>query len=206
MFKTIKEDVSGEIIEKKSRFIANIFYIESEEEAEVIIKNIKKKYYDARHNCFAYRIDKENISKFSDDGEPSGTAGAPILNIIEGKELRNILVIVTRYFGGILLGTGGLVRAYSDATTEALKKANIIKMIYGKIIRLEIEYKDLKTIEYYLKREKINISNVEYKDKISLKVEVTEEDTKKIENMINNKIILANNIEIIEEKYITKNI
>ena len=206
MFKTIKEDVSGEIIEKKSRFIANIFYIESEEEAEKIIKSIKKKYYDARHNCFAYRINKENISKFSDDGEPSGTAGAPILNIIEGRNLSNILVVVTRYFGGILLGTGGLVRAYSDATLEALKNADTIEMVYGKIMRLEIEYKDLKTVEYHFKKEKINISNVEYKDRISLNIEVTEEDIEKIEKMLNNKIILANNIEIIEEKYITKNI
>ena len=137
MFNSIKENVSGEIIEKKSRFIANIFYIESESEAEDIIKEIKKEYYDARHNCFAYIIDRENISKFSDDGEPSGTAGVPILNILKGRNLSNILVIVTRYFGGTLLGTGGLVRAYSDATIEALKNADIITKIYGKVINIE---------------------------------------------------------------------
>jgi len=105
MFKTVEEDVSAEIVEKKSKFIANVFYVESANKAEEIIKNTKKKYYDSRHNCFAYRIySKEGmVQRFSDDGEPSGTAGAPMLNILESKNLSNILVIVTRYFGGILL-------------------------------------------------------------------------------------------------------
>lgn len=206
MFNSIKEKVSGEIIEKKSRFIANIFYIESEIEAEDIIKDIKKQYYDARHNCFAYRIDKENISKFSDDGEPSGTAGVPILNILKGRNLSNILVIVTRYFGGILLGTGGLVRAYSDATIEALKNADIVTKIYGKVIKLELEYKNLKSVEYYLKKEKINIVDKKYGEKIDLSIEVTKEEIEKINNMIDNKIILVDKIEVIEEKYISKNV
>ena len=197
MFNSIKENVSGEIIEKKSRFIANIFYIESESEAEDIIKEIKKEYYDARHNCFAYIIDRENISKFSDDGEPSGTAGVPILNILKGRNLSNILVIVTRYFGGTLLGTGGLVRAYSDATIEALKNADIITKIYGKVIKIELEYKNLKSLEYHLKKEKINIVDIKYSAK---------EEIKKINNMIDNKIILVDKIEVIEEKYISKNV
>ncbi len=206
MFNSIKENVSGEIIEKKSRFIANIFYIESESEAEDIIKEIKKEYYDARHNCFAYIIDRENISKFSDDGEPSGTAGVPILNILKGRNLSNILVIVTRYFGGTLLGTGGLVRAYSDATIEALKNADIITKIYGKVIKIELEYKNLKSLEYYLKKEKINIVDIKYSEKIDLSIEVTKEEIKKINNMIDNKIILVDKIEVIEEKYISKNV
>ncbi|MCI8964961.1 MAG: YigZ family protein [Clostridia bacterium] len=206
MFNSIKENVSGEIIEKKSRFIANIFYIESESEAEDIIKEIKKEYYDARHNCFAYIIDRENISKFSDDGEPSGTAGVPILNILKGRNLSNILVIVTRYFGGTLLGTGGLVRAYSDATIEALKNADIITKIYGKVIKIELEYKNLKSLEYHLKKEKINIVDIKYSEKIDLSIEVTKEEIKKINNMIDNKIILVDKIEVIEEKYISKNV
>ena len=206
MFNSIKENVSGEIIEKKSRFIANIFYIESESEAEDIIKEIKKEYYDARHNCFAYIIDRENISKFSDDGEPSGTAGVPILNILKGRNLSNILVIVTRYFGGTLLGTGGLVRAYSDATIEALKNADIITKIYGKVIKIELEYKNLKSLEYYLKKEKINIVDIKYSEKIDLSIEVTKEEIKKINNIIDNKIILVDKIEVIEEKYISKNV
>ena len=129
MFKTISENVSSEIVEKKSKFIANIFYVESVEEAEEKIKEIKKKYYDARHNCFAFSVYTEdgNIDRFSDDGEPSGTAGSPMLAILKAQNLSNILVVVTRYFGGILLGTGGLTRAYSSAAINAIEKGNLIK-------------------------------------------------------------------------------
>lgn len=105
MFKTIKEEVSCEIAEKKSRFISDIFYVESKEEAEERIKEIKKKYYDAKHHCFAYSVFDENgrLDRFSDDGEPSGTAGSPMLNILTSNNLCNIVTVVTRYFGGILL-------------------------------------------------------------------------------------------------------
>ena len=132
MFKTINTNVSAEIVEKKSKFIANVFYVETVEEAEEKVKEIKKKYFDARHNCFAYSVFTKDgiVNRFSDDGEPSGTAGGPMLNILNGKELTNLVVVVTRYFGGILLGTGGLIRAYTGATQEALGK-------------LEDVYKDL---------------------------------------------------------------
>lgn len=206
MFKTIKENVSGEIVEKKSRFIANIFYIETEAEAEEIIKQNKKKYYDARHNCYAYRINKDNISRFSDDGEPSGTAGAPMLNILEGRELSNILVIVTRYFGGILLGTGGLVRAYQDATLEALNNASLVSKVYGKIVDLELEYKDLEGIKYYLKNENINIIDIDYQEKIKVTIEVTDEELEKIENKITNRELNILKFDIIRQEYILKNI
>ena len=125
-FKTILEkELSAEIVEKKSRFIVNLFYVDSVEEAEEKIKIIKKRYYDAKHNCFAYIVndDKVFIKKSSDDGEPSGTAGAPMVEILEKQGLANLLIVVTRYFGGILLGTGGLVRAYSDSLKKALEKA-----------------------------------------------------------------------------------
>ena len=115
-FKTINKNTKAEIVEKKSKFIANVFYVESVEEAEEYVKKIKKQEHDAKHNCFAYIItdlEGNTIQKSSDDGEPSGTAGAPMLKILTEKNLSNILVVVTRYFGGILLGTGGLVRAYS---------------------------------------------------------------------------------------------
>ena len=128
MPKTILEDTSAEIIVKKSKFIANLFYISSIEEVEIKLKEIKKKYYDAKHHCYAYSImtNNGNINKMSDDGEPSGTAGAPMLNIINKNGLVNVLIVVTRYFGGVLLGTGGLVKAYSDATLNAIEKAKII--------------------------------------------------------------------------------
>ena len=105
--RTIKDNVSAEITVKKSKFIANIFRVNSEQEAKLVIENMNKKYYDARHNCYAYIIDEKSnfIERFSDNGEPSGTAGAPILGVLKNKDLHNIIVIVTRYFGGILLGT-----------------------------------------------------------------------------------------------------
>ena len=129
-FTTIEENVSTEIVEKKSKFIANFFYVETVGEAEKIIKEIKKKYFDARHNCVAYRVIENGqvIEKSSDDGEPSGTAGAPMLNILQKNELANVLIIVTRYFGGILLGTGGLVRAYSGSLLDAIEKSKKIDL------------------------------------------------------------------------------
>ena len=117
-------------MEKKSKFIANIIYVETTDEAEEYIKQIKKKYHDAKHNCFAYAIETGSggiAVKYNDDGEPQGTAGAPILKLILEQGLSNILVVVTRYFGGVLLGTGGLVRAYTGATEKALESANIIE-------------------------------------------------------------------------------
>ena len=128
-FITIMEDVQAEVVEKKSKFIANFFYIETVEQAEEIIKNTKKKYFDARHNCIAYRVvnDGQCVEKSSDDGEPSGTAGAPMLNILQKNGLANVLIIVTRYFGGILLGTGGLVRAYSDSLLKVIEKSTLVK-------------------------------------------------------------------------------
>ncbi len=205
MFKTISKNTTAEIVEKKSKFIANIFYIESEEEAEEIIKNIRKKYYDARHNCFAYKINKDNITRFSDDGEPSGTAGAPLLNIIEGKGLSNILIVVTRYFGGILLGTGGLVRAYTESAISALENAEIVSKVYGKVVALEVDYKFLDSVKYYLKNENISISNIEYKDTIFIEIEVIDEDIEKLNKQLKEKNLNIKKIAIITEKYIIKN-
>ena len=121
-FISIKENVQAEIIVKKSKFICNLIKVSSQEEAETTIKEMKKKYFDARHNCVAYRIKEENkiVEKASDDGEPSKTAGEPMLNILQKNNLCNVVAIVTRYFGGILLGTGGLVKSYSDSLLKAI--------------------------------------------------------------------------------------
>ena len=171
MYKTIKENVSAEIVEKKSKFIANVFYVESKEEAEEIIKAQKKKYHDARHNCYAYRILEENIiERASDDGEPSGTAGGPMLNILAKQEIVNVLVIVTRYFGGILLGTGGLVKAYSEATKKALENAEFTKIEEGFLYNVEIKYSDLEKFKYFIKNNDIKIKNEEYFENVYLKI------------------------------------
>ena len=172
MYKTIKENVSAELVEKKSKFIANLFYIESREEAEDIIKMQKKKYYDARHNCYAFRVLGEDgiIEKSSDDGEPSGTAGAPMLNILSKMEITNILVIVTRYFGGILLGTGGLVKAYSNSTKLALEKAEISMLEEGFVYKLELNYSDLENFKYFMKNNEIKILKEEYFEYVKLSI------------------------------------
>lgn len=172
MYKTIKENVSAELVEKKSKFIANLFYIESREEAENIIKMQKKKYYDARHNCYAFRVLGEDgiIEKSSDDGEPSGTAGAPMLNILSKMEITNVLVIVTRYFGGILLGTGGLVKAYSNSTKLALEKAEISMLEEGFVYKLELNYSDLENFKYFMKNNEIKILKEEYFENVKLSI------------------------------------
>ena len=178
MFKTIDEKYeSSEIVQKKSKFIADIFYVETATEAEEKIKIIKKKYYDSRHNCFAYRIYSKTgiIQKFSDDGEPSGTAGGPMLNILESKGICNVLVIVTRYFGGILLGTGGLVRAYSEATEEVLNKCNIKEKEIGVKLSIEVKYSDLEKIKYYFNKNNIRIIGYEFLENVKINAEISNE-------------------------------
>ena len=153
-FTTIEENVSTEIVEKKSKFIANLFYVETVEEAENIIRETRKKYFDARHNCIAYRVleNGQIIEKASDDGEPSGTAGAPMLNILQKNEFANVLIIVTRYFGGILLGTGGLVRAYSDSLLKAIENTKKITKCLGQQYEIEIDYSEFENFKYYCKK------------------------------------------------------
>ena len=172
MYKTIKKNVSAEIVEKKSKFIANVFYVESREEAEDIIKSQKKKYHDARHNCYAYRVLENStvIEKSSDDGEPSGTAGAPMLTLLSKPNIVNTLVIVTRYFGGILLGTGGLVKAYSEATKNALEKAEITKIEEGFLYKIEIKYSDLESFKYFIKNNDASIIKEEYFENVFLHI------------------------------------
>lgn len=204
-FKTIKRDEITVIEEKRSKFIANIFYVENEEEVENIIKQIKKKYYDARHNCYAYIINEEGniLKRFSDDGEPSGTAGSPILNVIEKNNLCNVLIIVTRYFGGILLGAGGLVRAYTEAATRSVEKAEVVEQELGYEIELAIGYQDLEKLKYYCSKNNIKISNIEYGENVNCRIEVTEKEKENIflQNGHNTKIVKYN---MIKEKYIRK--
>ena len=207
-FKTIKKDEVAEIEEKRSKFIANIFYVESIEKAEEKIKQTKKKYYDARHNCFAYVINEGGniLKKFSDDGEPSGTAGSPILNVIEKNNLYNVLIIVTRYFGGILLGAGGLVRAYTEAATKSVEKAEILEQKLGYEIEIMLEYQELEKLKYYCNKNNIEIKNIEYKENIKCIIEVTKEEKEILlpKNVLDKKTVNILEYNIIKEKYIRK--
>ena len=177
-YNTIEQEVTSELTEKKSRFIATLIHIDSVKEAENILENIQKKYYDAKHNCYAYRVIEEGsvLERSSDDGEPSGTAGAPILNLLQQQNLCNNIIIVTRYFGGILLGTGGLVRAYSQSAKDVIEQSKIIKKQEGYEIELEIEYKDFEKLKYLCSKKGINIKNTEYLENITVVLEIKEED------------------------------
>ncbi len=182
MFNTIEKNAESLIIEKKSKFIGNVFYVESTREAEEIIEKIRKKYYDARHNTFAYRVleGERAVERQSDDGEPSGTAGAPILNILTKKELNNVLIVVTRYFGGILLGTGGLVKAYSEAAIQAIENAKEVKKESGYILEVTVEYENQREFEYILEKNSINIISKEYSEKIKNLIEISVEKYMKL--------------------------
>lgn len=207
-FITIKENVQAEIVEKKSKFIANLFYIENSQEAEKIIKETKKKYFDARHNCIAYRTIEEGqlIEKSSDDGEPSGTAGAPMLNILQKNNLVNVLVIVTRYFGGILLGTGGLVRAYSNSLLKAVENSIKIEKCFGEELEIGLEYGEFENFKYYCKNNGINLVDVQYTENIVCKIELEEETKQKLMQDFEIKNINLNYIKELSKKYITKSI
>lgn len=190
-FKIIEENVTAQIVEKKSKFIANIVYVENREEAEEVLKKFRKKYYDARHNCFAYRVTENDtiIEKSSDDGEPSGTAGAPILNIISKNNISNVLVVVTRYFGGVLLGTGGLVKAYSEAVLKALENVSYIEQAVGYEVEVTIPYSHVENFKYFCKKENINIIKEDYYENVKFIIEILEKDKdEKLEKITSDKI------------------
>ena len=205
-FITILKNETAEIVEKKSKFIANLFHVESVEEAENRIKDIKKKYHDARHNCKAYRVAENGqiIEKSSDDGEPSGTAGGPMLNILQKNNLCNLVIVVTRYFGGILLGTGGLVRAYSEVTQQAIEKSTKVIKVIGREMIIELDYSNLEKFKYYCKNNNINIKKIDYMDNIILKIEMEESVKEKIIDDIKNKKLNIQNFSEGERKCIDK--
>lgn len=205
-FVTILHNQTAEITEKKSKFIANIFYIENEKDAEEKIKLNKKKYYDAKHNCIAYRVieDGKIVERSSDDGEPSGTAGAPMLNLLQKNSLCNVLVIVTRYFGGILLGTGGLVRAYSDVTQSVIEKTTKIFKVCGVEFNVKIDYANLDIFKYYCKNNEINIIKIDYGEDINLKIEMEKNRKDIFLKDIETKTLNIKEKEQLEKKYINK--
>lgn len=177
-YKIVIEGAAGEIEEKKSRFIANVSYVETEEEALAFIEKMKKKYWDARHNCYAYVLgEKAQLARFSDDGEPSGTAGKPILEVLLGMEIRNAVVVVTRYFGGTLLGTGGLVRAYTQAAHAGMAASRIGTMKYGICYKITTDYNGIGKIQYIAGLRKIIIEDAEYTDVVSFRVKVPYEES-----------------------------
>lgn len=182
---TLARPGQGEYEEKKSRFLGKAVHIESEEEAAAFIAGIRKQYYDARHNCYAWVLGEgSERKKSSDDGEPSGTAGQPILRVIEGSSCTNVLVIVTRYFGGTLLGTGGLVRAYTQAARAALEDAQKARMCLCRKLAVTVEYGALDRLLYALRRDGIEPQETEYGAKVTLHLIIEEKQGDTVENMI----------------------
>ena len=175
----------GEIEEKRSRFIASVRPVSSEEEALEMIAGIKKKYWNARHNCFAYVIgERSQLQRCSDDGEPQGTAGRPMLDVLLGEDIHDVCVVVTRYFGGILLGTGGLVRAYSQAVQEGLRNSEILLRQEGVRLVMQTDYTGLGKIQYLLGQRGIPVLNSDYSDVVRLEAVVPAEQVQKLREAV----------------------
>ena len=180
-YQILLEGGEGEIVEKKSRFIATIRKVESEEEAIAFIEEMKKKYWDARHNCSAFVIgSRAELTRCSDDGEPSGTAGRPMLEVLLGEGIRNIAVVVTRYFGGVLLGTGGLVRAYTQAVKEGLLQCEIGAMVHGYEILLNTDYNGIGKVLYTLGQYGIAPTDSDYGVDVTLQIRIQSEIAEKL--------------------------
>lgn len=181
-YRIVYEGGEGEIIEKKSRFIATVRPIETEEEAIEFIAKMKKKYWDARHNCYAYVAGKnQELQRCSDDGEPNGTAGRPMLDVLLREEIHDAVVVVTRYFGGTLLGTGGLVRAYQKATQEGLANSVVIEKQQGELLKVQASYQEVGKLQYVLGQNGIPIIDSVYAQDVELHGVVPKEQTAKIE-------------------------
>ena len=168
---------AGEYIEKRSRFIGQIRPVETEAEAQAMIAAVKKEHYDARHNCFAYIIREGGVMRYGDDGEPQGTAGQPILAVLSGAGVQNVCCTVTRYFGGVLLGTGGLVRAYTAAAKAALDDAGISQMALWQSISLRCAYNMFERVRRLLDEHEVVLENTDYGADIAISALVREDKT-----------------------------
>ena len=186
-FITIKENSYDEFVEKKSTFITHLVRVTSEEEAREFIQKMKKKHYDATHVCSCYVVgDNNEITRANDDGEPSGTAGAPMLDVLVKNEIKNVCATVIRYFGGTKLGTGGLVRAYGGGVINALKNATLVERKDALEIRFELDYSLNGKIEYEIEKTNFIVNNLEYTDKIIYTIYVMEEDYDSFQSWIAN--------------------
>ncbi|HLR64691.1 MAG TPA: YigZ family protein [Pseudogracilibacillus sp.] len=204
---TIKQSGSHEIIIQKSRFIGYVARVTTEEEAQAFIQSIKKKHFDATHNCSAYMIgDNNQIQKANDDGEPSGTAGVPMLEVLKRQDLKDTAVVVTRYFGGIKLGAGGLIRAYSTSTSEAIKHVGVVRRELMEVVSIKIEYPLLGKMENNLRSQQIPIETIHYLENVDIHVlvPVNEYDTfhEQIVEWTNDQA----SIEKLEQKYVELNV
>jgi uncharacterized YigZ family protein len=187
-YKTVKAAGQGEYVEKKSRFIGAVYHAETLEEAESYLAAARKKYYDARHNCFACVVGTpgtpEEVVRSNDDGEPGGTAGKPMLEVLGGAGLHYTACVVTRYFGGTLLGTGGLVRAYTAAVKAALENAEIIEVIRGSELVLRVTYPQAGRLQYVFAREELPQCEIEYGQDVVMHQFVPRQDVQRVKKLV----------------------
>ena len=193
---TIKENGKHEIIIKKSRFITTLIRTPTVEEAEKAIAAVANKYRDATHNTFAYTIglNDEHV-KASDNGEPSGTAGVPELKALQLMKLKNVTAVVTRYFGGIKLGAGGLIRAYSNSVTKAVEAIGVVKRVQQQGVKFQVDYKKFDEIQHYLNQQKILIDNIDYGVSVTITIYIDEGKLKELESDLTN--ILSGKVQFI---------
>lgn len=192
---TIKDSGSHEVIIQKSRFIGHVKRVQTEKEAQDFIQEIKKQHYNATHNCSAYVIgDQDQFQKANDDGEPSGTAGIPMLEVLKKLSLKNTVIVITRYFGGIKLGAGGLIRAYSSVTSETIKQVGVVKGDLMQGYSINITYPLLGKVENFIKEKSFIIDNINYLENVELMVYVpidqTEFFVEELTNVTNGQITL----------------
>lgn len=187
-YKTIETAVQAMIVEKKSKFICDLIPVTSEEEAQERLQEIKKRNYDAKHHCSAFIVvvDGQVIERSSDDREPSGTAGKPMLEVLRGAETKNILAVVTRYFGGVLLGTGGLIKAYTEATQAALLQMTCIEKKHCLLVVVTIDYQYSQKIDNYLHKMEITVYQTKYTERVILTLLLIEEEIPKVQENIMN--------------------
>lgn len=188
-YKTVKQAARAEMIEKKSRFIATVRPVTAEEEALALINEMKKEFSDATHNVYAYVLRENNIARYSDDGEPSGTAGMPVMEVLKQENLTDIAVVVTRYFGGTLLGAGGLVRAYSKTAKLGVDAAHIATMTYGADMEITVSYDLYGKLQYLLEQEGLSMGETSFGEEVTTSVFVR--DT--LQESLQKKIIEASN-------------
>lgn len=200
-YKTVKDTAQAMMIEKKSKFIASVCPCETEEEALDFLKKIKAKYPDATHNVYAYVIDENNIFRYSDDGEPQGTAGMPVLDTIRKEGIVDVCVVVTRYFGGTLLGTGGLVHAYGASAGMGLCEAGIVKRALCNVVAVKVDYTMVGKLQHKIAAENLILDNTDYADDVTFYVcclmDKTQKFIEEITDLTNGKAVCT----VVESKY-----
>ncbi len=202
-YRTVKGYGESELIIQKSRFITYVNRAETEAEAQDFINNIKQKHKDANHNCSAYMIgEHDHIQKANDDGEPSGTAGVPMLEVLKKREIKNTVVVVTRYFGGIKLGGGGLIRAYGKATTEGIDAAKIVERQLHGLMKISIDYTWLGKVENEIRQSTYTLKEIAYAELVELYVYIKLEEQDSFSDWVTEMTNGQAEIELVEKKYL----